>query len=136
MFKKVCNFFCTSFPNEYTLFECEICAFYLLRFDRQSYNPSRQFINIERVGTDQLGLHNHISWFLLEKPRNRLAHGNGKSRRCGPPSAVPLLFQHPAHPTRPQVLEIENILDTLVLVHNISKVYARSEHTRFFWILL
>jgi hypothetical protein len=34
-----------------------------------TYNPSRQFINIERVGTDQLGLHNHISWFLLEKPR-------------------------------------------------------------------
>lgn len=101
-----------------------------------SYNPSRQFINIQRIWTDQLRLYNHIFWFLLEKPRNRLAHGNGKSRRCGPPSAVPLLFQHPAHPTRPQVLEIENILNTVVLFHNISKVYARSEHTRFFWILL
>jgi hypothetical protein len=48
--------------NEYTLFECEICAFDLLRFDRQSYNPSRQFINIERVGADQLGS------YLLEYP--------------------------------------------------------------------
>jgi hypothetical protein len=41
----------------------------------------------------------------------------GESRRIG------YLFQHPAHPTRPQVLEIENILNRVVLFHNISKVY-------------
>ena len=39
----------------------------------------------------------------------------------GRPSAVSLLFQHPAHSTRPQTLEIDNILNTVVLFHNIPK---------------
>lgn len=60
--------------------------------DRPPCNTNRQLINIHVIWTDQLGLHKHILRFLPERPRNRLAPGKGKSRRCGPTICGPTPF--------------------------------------------
>jgi hypothetical protein len=73
------------------------CWFSLVSFNvyKLSVRVVRLAIESEQIESADFGFEESILifWFLLEKPRKRLAHGNGKSRRCGPPSAVPLLFK-------------------------------------------